>query len=237
MPKFPKGSEEAKQHMKELRERRKNKPLTELQISRNNKKTEVQNILNEALDKYFMAGSAVVEFPDKVVKLDKKGNAKVMETLTKTGNLKKVNGESVIKLESGNDLNIKTKGRQYHDSEAVIIPTQIITNDKPIKSKRKKIEGIEKSNDDTIDFKNIDIQPEKTKDVERNNLRNEYDELINKGNELIEQLKILNKEFESTKKRNEKSSIKKQIAEIDSLIYKNKNDKQQIETITGFKNV
>ena len=34
MPKLEKGSEEAKQHMKELRERRKNKPLTELQISR-----------------------------------------------------------------------------------------------------------------------------------------------------------------------------------------------------------
>ena len=38
MPKFEKGSEEAKAHMKELRERRKSKPLTELQISRNNKK-------------------------------------------------------------------------------------------------------------------------------------------------------------------------------------------------------
>ncbi len=37
MAKFPKGSEEAYQHMKELRERRKNKPLTESQISRNNK--------------------------------------------------------------------------------------------------------------------------------------------------------------------------------------------------------
>ena len=152
MPKFEKGSPEAIEYMRTLRERRKNKPLTELQISRNNKKTEVQNILNEALDKYFMAGSAVVEVPDKVVKLDKKGNAKVMETLTKTGNLKKIKGESVIKLESGNDLNIKTKGRQYHDSEAVVIPTQTVTNDKPIKSKRKKIEGIEKDNDETIDI-------------------------------------------------------------------------------------
>ncbi len=36
MPKFPKGSEEAKQHMKELRERRNNRPLTESQINRNN---------------------------------------------------------------------------------------------------------------------------------------------------------------------------------------------------------
>ena len=82
MPKFPKGSEEAKQHMKELRERRKNKPLTESQISRNNKKNEVQGILNEALDKYYMAGSGVVEVPEKVVQLNKNGNPKIVDTLT-----------------------------------------------------------------------------------------------------------------------------------------------------------
>ncbi len=70
MAKFPKGSEEARQHMKELRERRKNKPLTESQINRNNKKIEVQGILNDALDKYFIAGSAVVEVPEKVVQLN-----------------------------------------------------------------------------------------------------------------------------------------------------------------------
>ena len=33
----------------------------------------------------------------------------------------------------------------------------------------------------------------------------------------------------TTTKRNEKSLIKKQIAELDSLVYENKNNKQQIE--------
>ena len=42
MPKFEKGSEAAKEHMRLLRERRLAKPLTELQISRNNKKNEVK---------------------------------------------------------------------------------------------------------------------------------------------------------------------------------------------------
>ena len=181
------------------------------------------------MDKYYIAGSAVVEVPDKIINVDKKGNAKIVDTLTKSGALKKVNGKSVIKLESGNDLIVKNKGRQYHDSEVVNIPKQIITHNKTNKSRNKKIDGIEKNDDDTIEIKNIDLQPEKTKDVERNKLRTEYDELDNIGNELIEQLKILNKEFESAKKRNKKSSIKKQIAEIDSLIYKNKNNKQQIE--------
>ena len=70
-----------------------------------------------------MAGSGVVEVPDKIVNVDKKGNAKIIDTLTKTANLKKIKGESVIKLESENDLIVKTKGRQYHDSEVVHIPT------------------------------------------------------------------------------------------------------------------
>ena len=46
--------------------------------------------------------------------------------------MKKVNGESVIKLESGNDLIVKNKGRQYHDSEVVNIPKQTITHNKSI---------------------------------------------------------------------------------------------------------
>ena len=85
MPKFEKGSVEAIEHMRILRE---------LQISRNNKKLEVQGILNEALDKYYIAGSAVVEVPEKFVNVDKKGNAKIVDTLTKSGALKTKNGLS-----------------------------------------------------------------------------------------------------------------------------------------------
>ena len=81
MPKFEKGSPEAIEYMRTLRERRKNKPLTESQINRNNKKIEVQGIWNEALDKYYMAGSAVVEVPEKVVQLNKNGNPKIVDTL------------------------------------------------------------------------------------------------------------------------------------------------------------
>ncbi len=104
---------------------------------------------------------------------------------------------------------IKNKGRQFHDSPVVNIPTQTITNDKPIKKSRSKnIEGI---------------------DAERNNLRNKYDELNLTEKDLFEQLEKLGKELHSTTKRNEKSLIKKQIAELDSLVYENKNNKQQIE--------
>jgi hypothetical protein len=159
MPKFEKGSAEAIEYMRTLRERRKNRPLSAKQI-------EVQNILNEALNKYFMAGSAVVEVPDKIVKVDNKGNPKIIDTLTKSGTLKKIKGESVIKLETGNDLNIKTKGKKFND--AVNLPTQTITHNKPIKSSRNKKADEDKILNDTIEFKNIDIEPEK--DYEKVNL-------------------------------------------------------------------
>jgi len=159
MPKFEKGSEEAKEHMRILRERRQARPLTELQISRNNKKNEVKNILNDALETYFMAGSAIVEVPEKVVKLDKKGNTKIIKTLTKSGNLTKVNGESVIKLESGNDLIVKNKGRKFND--AVNLPTTTITHNKPIKTNRIKKPDDDKIENDTIEIDNIEIEPEK----------------------------------------------------------------------------
>ena len=69
--------------------------------------------------------------PEKVVQLNKNGNAKIVETLTKSGALKKkVNGKSVITLETGDDLIVKNKGRQYHDSKVVNIPTQTITHNK-----------------------------------------------------------------------------------------------------------
>ena len=178
MPKFEKGSPEAIEYMRTLRERRKNRPLTELQIIRNNKKIEVQNILNEALDKYSMAGSAVVEVPDKIVNVDNKGNAKIIDTLTKTGNLKKVKGESVIKLEAGNDLIVKTKGKRFKDSSIVINTpddnieplntpekkvynsSKIINNHKP--NKLNLIPDDDKIVDDTFEVEEI-IKPKKMK--------------------------------------------------------------------------
>ncbi len=53
----------------------------------------------------------VVEVPSQVVKVDKSGNGKLIDTLTKAGNLKKVDGENVIKLETGDNLVVKTEGK------------------------------------------------------------------------------------------------------------------------------
>ena len=113
MPKFAKGSPEAVEFMKQLREKRGNKrPLT---THKEVSKEHIQRILNEALEKYYMVSTPIVEVPDKVIKLDNKGDAKLIDTLTKAGNLKKVDGQNVIQLEPAKELSIKTKGKKYNE--------------------------------------------------------------------------------------------------------------------------
>ena len=109
MPKFVKGSIEAKNHMAEMRAKRGTKPKAD------GNKEHIKKVVNEALEHYFISGTPIIEVPNKVVQVDKSGNAKLITTLTKAGNLKKVNGENVIKLESGDDLVIKTTGKKYND--------------------------------------------------------------------------------------------------------------------------
>ena len=84
MPKFEKGSIEMKNHMADLRAKR---GTTKRPISTNKQvsKEHIQNIVNEALEKYFMVLTPVVEIPEKLVTI-KNGKAKIIDTLTKAGN-------------------------------------------------------------------------------------------------------------------------------------------------------
>jgi phosphosulfolactate synthase (CoM biosynthesis protein A) len=191
MPKFAKGSPEAVQFMKDLRAKRGSKrPInTHKQVS----KEHIQNIVNEALEKYYMTGTPIVEIPSQVVNVDKSGNAKLVTTLTKAGNLKKVNGENVIKLESGDDLVVQTKGTKYN--EAVNVPSQTIVHKPHEKTTRKKIvPTVKESNDEAIEMKheNIPIQKithnPKQKTIRRASIQPCTD-IIEVGNVDIEPLK------------------------------------------------
>ncbi len=55
-----------------------------------------QNIPKEAIDKYFVANTAEIFVPDKVVNVDDKGKIKLVDTLTKTKSIKKIKGKPVI---------------------------------------------------------------------------------------------------------------------------------------------
>ena len=148
MPKFVKGSIEAKNHMAEMRAKRGLKP----KVDKTDSKEHIKRVVNEALENYFISGTPVIEVPSKVVQVDKSGKAKLITTLTKAGNLKKVNGENVIKLESGDDLVIKTTGKKYND--VVNIPTHTIVHKSEPKKIRKTINATEKDFNDILDVKN-----------------------------------------------------------------------------------
>ena len=102
MPKFEKGSLEMKNYMAGLRAKRgeKRPTSTNKQVS----KEPIKEIVNEALEKYYMVSTPVVEVPDKVIKINDLGDPKIIDTLTKAGNLKKVDGLNVIKLEPAQEL-------------------------------------------------------------------------------------------------------------------------------------
>ena len=188
MPKFEKGSLEMKNYMAELRAKRgtnKRPMTTHKQVS----KEHIQEIVNEALEKYYMSGTPVVEVPSQVVKVDNKNNPKIVDTFTKAGNLKK----DVIKIEPGDDLVVQTKGKKYN--EAVNLPPQTRVHKLHEKTTRKKITPtIKESNDDDIEMKNEFIPVQKIihhpqhKTIKRASIE-PYTDIIEVGNVDIEPLK------------------------------------------------
>ena len=61
-----------------------------------------QNIPKDAIDKYFIANTAEIFVPDKVVNIANDGKIKLVDTLTKNKSIKKIKGKPVIKLEDKN---------------------------------------------------------------------------------------------------------------------------------------
>ena len=188
MPKFSKGSPEAIQFMKDLRAKRGTKTSTNKTV----KKEHIKEIVNEALEKYYMSGTAIVEVPSEVVKVDNSENAKLINTLTKAGNLKKVNGEKVIKINSGDDLVIQTKGKKYN--ETVNLPSETIVHKSHEKKTRNKIIPTEKEFNEVIEMKNENIPTQKIKHSPRQKKERRasiepYSDIIEVGNIDIEPLK------------------------------------------------
>ena len=58
-----------------------------------------QDIPIEAIDKYFLADTADIFVPDKVVNVDAKGKIKLIDTLNKNKTFRKIKGKPVINIE------------------------------------------------------------------------------------------------------------------------------------------
>jgi hypothetical protein len=104
-----------------------------MKISKKVKLEKGQNIPKEAIDKYFVANTAEIFVPDKVVNIDNDGKIKLVKTLTKNKIIKKIKGKPVIKLEDKNinGIVINNKGEKLMDKSKMLL-------DLTIQQKRKK---------------------------------------------------------------------------------------------------
>ena len=86
-----------------------------------------QNIPKEAIDKYFVANTAEIFVPDKVVNIDNDGKIKLVKTLTKNKIIKKIKGKPVIKFEDKNINNIviNQEGEKLMDRSKMLLDLTI----------------------------------------------------------------------------------------------------------------
>ena len=187
MPKFEKGSIEMKNYMAEMRAKRGTKP----KVDKTDSHEHIKRVVNKALENYFISGTPIIEVPNKVVQVDKSGNAKLVTTLTKAGNLKKVKGENVIKLESGDNLVVKNIGKIYND--VIVSEPQTIVH-KTVQNKirtsiiptEKQFNDILDSGTDIIPIQRITNTMPKTKRINSvNATEKEFDDILDNGTDII----------------------------------------------------
>jgi hypothetical protein len=103
-----------------------------------------QNIPKEAIDKYFVANTAEIFVPDKVVNVDAKGKIKLIDSLTKTKSIKKIKGKPVIKIDDKNidNIVINKEGEKLMDKSRGLLSD--IIQQKQIKESRAKRRNYQK---------------------------------------------------------------------------------------------
>ena len=103
-----------------------------------------QKIPKEAIDKYFVANTAEIFVPDKVVSIDDEGKIKLVKTLTKNKIIKKIKGKPVIKFDDKNidNIVINKEGEKLMDKSRGLLSD--IIQQKQIKESRAKRRNYQK---------------------------------------------------------------------------------------------
>ena len=103
-----------------------------------------QKIPKEAIDKYFVANTAEIFVPDKVVSIDDEGQIKLVKTLTKNKIIKKIKGKPVIKFDDKNidNIVINKEGEKLMDKSRGLLSD--IIKQKQIKESRAKRRNYQK---------------------------------------------------------------------------------------------
>ena len=170
-----------------------------------NPKLNREEIPREAIDKYFVANTAEIFVPDKVVNVDNKGKIKLIDTLTKNKSIKKIKGKPVIKIED--NKNIKTI--VAYDGDRLLQRGFDIKNFLE-KDFFKKVNPLqEKRNDIDEQKKDLTIQKDKEKnEIRKNKKKKDLKENTAKINlinsKYKEKQKDLNEQYNTVDKKLEK---------------------------------
>jgi hypothetical protein len=165
------------------------KKFKEVKTSKKPKLEKGQDIPIEAIDKYFLADTADIFVPDKVVNVDAKGKIKLIDTLNKNKTFRKIKGKPVINIEDrkigfiGVNEGEKLKNR----SESLILGTlkKLSTDIETLKDTRYDI---------TQKIKNIDSEKlprGKQKEIQQEKRKKKIEKLQKKDDLLFD--KIINK--------------------------------------------
>ena len=120
------------------------KKFKKVKTSKKVKLEKGQEIPMEAINKYFVANTAEIFVPDKVVNVDNKGKIKLVDTLTKNKSFKKIKGKPVIKIEDKNinGIVINQEGEKLMDKSRGLLSD--IIQQKQIKESRAKRRNYQK---------------------------------------------------------------------------------------------
>lgn len=99
------------------------KKFKEVETSKKPKLKKEQDIPIEAIDKYFIANTAEIFVPNKVVDIDNEGKIKLVKTLSKKKNIRNIRGNPVIKFEDKNinGIIINQEGKKLMDKSKGIL--------------------------------------------------------------------------------------------------------------------
>jgi hypothetical protein len=159
---------------------KKAKKFKQVKTSKKVKLEKGQEIPKDAIDKYFVANTAEIFVPDKVVNVDNKGKIKLIDTLTKNKGIKKIKGKPVIKIENKNinGIIINQEGEKLMDrSKSLLSDIE--------KRKNKEYGKLSKDMDE------LRINIAKTKFKEKKDLQKQRDILSRKSDLLGDELETI----------------------------------------------
>jgi hypothetical protein len=175
------------------------KKFKEVKTSKEPKLEKGQDIPKEAIDKYFLANTADIFVPDKVVNVDAKGKIKLIDTLNKNKTFRKIKGKPVINIEDRKigyiDVN---EGKKLNNrSESIILGTlkKLSTDINTLKDTRYDI--LQK----TKNIQSEKLPRGKQKEIQQEKRKKKIEKLQKKDDLLLD--KIINK-YESVENIREK---------------------------------